>query len=250
MSEWQRPHEQEIDSFLAYMNEATDSFVLKGGTALYKCYGLDRFSEDIDFDSADANLRLGDFLPGYCGQRAYAYRVAKDTATTERYLVRYGAESRPLKIEASYRRSQIDEHERHKIGGISVYTIEALCILKALAYSGRDKIRDVYDLSFICANYHAQLSPQAIAVVRSAVAQKGFEHFDYVLASQKDELIDEARFTSNFLDMYDRLGLLKESDYERHLETVEGYKSAIEGKRNGLARQHGLEEKFSPCTRG
>ncbi len=35
--------------------------VLKGGTALKLCYGLDRFSEDLDFDSA-ISLNLEHFI--------------------------------------------------------------------------------------------------------------------------------------------------------------------------------------------
>lgn len=36
--------------FLFYLyNEVSTEFVFKGGTALQKCFGLDRFSEDLDF---------------------------------------------------------------------------------------------------------------------------------------------------------------------------------------------------------
>jgi predicted nucleotidyltransferase component of viral defense system len=37
-------------SYLLLLNKRTDQFILKGGTALARCYGLDRFSEDIDLD--------------------------------------------------------------------------------------------------------------------------------------------------------------------------------------------------------
>jgi predicted nucleotidyltransferase component of viral defense system len=34
--------------------------VLKGGTALLLCYGLDRFSEDLDFDAPKNSTSQGD----------------------------------------------------------------------------------------------------------------------------------------------------------------------------------------------
>jgi len=45
---------QNLLLFIIYRNSANE-VIFKGGTALYKCFGLDRFSEDLDFDI------LGDF---------------------------------------------------------------------------------------------------------------------------------------------------------------------------------------------
>jgi len=42
-----------IDDTLRFINDRTDRFILKGGTSLMECYGLDRMSEDIDLDSVD-----------------------------------------------------------------------------------------------------------------------------------------------------------------------------------------------------
>ena len=206
MEKWQKSHEDVIDSFLTYLNEKSDRFILKGGTALYKFYKLDRYSEDIDLDSTEA--RLGEYLPEYCKQKNYEYRTSKDTDITERYYIRYNEISKPLKVEASHRRIVIPENEYQKINNISVYNIESICIMKATAYSGRDQMRDVYDLAFICNNYYDQLSKQAIAVMRNAVEQKGIEHFDYIRKTQKDELISNEQFADSFLDMYNKLGLL------------------------------------------
>jgi len=40
---WRKEHGEAIAAFTKYLNEKTDNFVLKGGTALYLCYNLDRF---------------------------------------------------------------------------------------------------------------------------------------------------------------------------------------------------------------
>lgn len=55
--EWQTNHGNFIHAFLLLLNKQTDQFVLKGGTALSLCYGLDRFSEDIDLDGRKQELK-------------------------------------------------------------------------------------------------------------------------------------------------------------------------------------------------
>ena len=56
MKRWQTEHKKTIDGFLKYLNEASEAFVLKGGTALLICYGLDRLSEDIYLDGKDTGI--------------------------------------------------------------------------------------------------------------------------------------------------------------------------------------------------
>lgn len=55
-------------------------FVLKGGTALMECYGLDRFSEDIDLDSLRSNVpssRFFGMIDSICSNEGYTWRKAK-----------------------------------------------------------------------------------------------------------------------------------------------------------------------------
>ena len=49
---WREKHLHVIIAFLQALNVRTASYILKGGTALMLCYGLTRFSEDIDLDDA------------------------------------------------------------------------------------------------------------------------------------------------------------------------------------------------------
>jgi predicted nucleotidyltransferase component of viral defense system len=75
-------HREAISGVLKYINNSTPNgtgFVLKGGTALMTCYGLDRFSEDIDFDATDSNLFY--YIGEYCKENDLSYRIAKDTET-------------------------------------------------------------------------------------------------------------------------------------------------------------------------
>ncbi|MCL2202615.1 MAG: nucleotidyl transferase AbiEii/AbiGii toxin family protein [Defluviitaleaceae bacterium] len=171
MTDWRKQHGKIIASFMEYLNALPAHFVLKGGTALYLCYNLDRFSEDIDLDGREKGLLTA--VNDFCDKNGYAYRIAKDTHMVERCFIHYGRNKHPLKIEASYRRVKIPAHEVETINGIRVYGIEPLCVMKTTAYAGRDKIRDLYDIAFICNNYYDRLSPPTVALLRNAVEHKG-----------------------------------------------------------------------------
>jgi len=48
--EQQKEHELVMKALCQGFRKKSLPMVLKGGTALKLCYGLDRFSEDLDFD--------------------------------------------------------------------------------------------------------------------------------------------------------------------------------------------------------
>ena len=225
MKNWTHRHKEVILSFLKYINDKTDNFILKGGTALMTCYKLDRFSEDIDFDGKGQNVE--NYVSEYCGSKNFSYRVAKDTDTVKRYFINYGNDKKPLKIEISYRKKIIDESDIAKINGIIVYTISALSIMKAWAYSSRDRVRDLYDLTFICGNYFEQLPKEVIFMIRNAVEHKGIGQFDYIKRTQPDELIDYDALEYKFLQMYNNLGLLL-GENERHTFNTQNYDVSVD----------------------
>ena len=205
MDNWQTKHRNVINDYLIFLNKKTNNFVLKGGTALMMCYGLDRFSVDIDLDGKGGSIF--EIADSFCSATGYKYRIAKNTDTVNRLMLNYGDAAKPLKIEVSLRRTYIPEDETTEINGILVYKIEHLSMMKANALSSRDRIRDLYDMAFICKNYYGQLSPQVRFVIRNAVEHKGFEYYDYIIAQDTDELIDIAKLGDDFLDMYNNLGL-------------------------------------------
>jgi predicted nucleotidyltransferase component of viral defense system len=232
MRDWQIAHGKVIDAFLEYLNDKSNDFVLKGGTALLSCYNLDRFSEDIDLDGKSRNIE--EIVNTFCKKSGYAYRIAKDTDTVKRYMINYGDNGRPLKIEVSYRRREIDAEEITKINGILVYNLNDLTVMKTNAYTSRDKIRDLYDVTFICNHYFDQLNPQTISLLRSAIEYKGIEQFDYIVKEQHDELIDEKKLAGDFLSMYDKLGLLYDRQEKQIIDSIED--SAADPPQNGNIR--------------
>ena len=210
---WQKAHGQTIKDFLKFLNEKTDKFILKGDTALAQCYKLTRFSEDIDLDSVKENIIP--YVEKFCQERKYQFRIAKDTETVKRCFVNYGNDKKPLKIEISYRRKNIPESDFTTINNIKVYTIDNLAHMKAMAYNARDKLRDMYDLAFICEKYWEEISKPTKKTIREALEYKGLEQFEYIVQTQQDELINEEELLTKFLQMYEKVELQVEEQNKR-----------------------------------
>ena len=123
---------------------------------------------------------------------------------------------KPLKIEISFRKKDLEDENNSDdvktINGIKVYSINMLCAMKAGAYQSRDKIRDLFDLSFIIDRYYNHLSHASIHFAQQAFEYKGLEQFDYIVSTQKDDLIDPSKLEENFLKAMDKLNIL--DDYE------------------------------------
>ncbi len=168
------------------------------------CYGLDRFSENIDLDSTDENIIP--YITQFCSQFKYTFNINKNTNTVKRCMIHYG-KGKPLKVEVSYRNKVINNFDIDRINGITVYKADKILQLKCAAYLDRDKIRDLYDVVFIILNYTNQLSPQTLSLVQTAFGYKGFEQFDYLVSTQSDELIDNDKLADGFLKAWQILGL-------------------------------------------
>ena len=211
LADWQQDHKTVIHQFLKQMNHVSSSFILKGGTALMECYGLDRFSEDIDLDASRSKLR--GFMDDFCKSAGYSYRIAKGTPTVNRFMIDYGSEmNKRLKVEISYRAMVIPSDSYTEINGIQVYTMDRMAQLKAAAYLNRDRIRDLYDLCYICNQYLPALKESTVMQIKDAFSCKGFDHFDYITHNERDPFIDQERLADAYLKVFDRLGLLYTND--------------------------------------
>lgn len=186
-----------------------------------ECYGLDRFSEDIDLDSTDRNT-IPDIVDKFCADHGYRYRIGKDTSTVKRYFINYGNEGKPLKVEVSYRPSEIRPELCTNVNGICVYTLDHLAQMKSLAYSDRDKIRDLYDICSMVNSHLDELSIGTQGMLKLGFGRKNVEYIDYLLYTQEDPLIDKDKLADDALTALDMLGELDhERDYEKERELAE-----------------------------
>ena len=159
LSDSQAIHRELMQAILRSVRDTP--LVLKGGTALYLCYGLNRFSEDLDFDSPKKlnliNKIQNVHIPNVTIK---GINVKKDTDTVSRYAIHYTINDNPddflLKVEVSYRTPPSIEQVTVQ-NNISVLKPSALIENKLLAaFDGeypRSKARDLFDLHFLAKNY-------------------------------------------------------------------------------------------------
>ena len=119
--------------------------VLKGGTALLLCYGLDRFSEDLDFDAPkrfNISPRVERILSRHTTD--FEVKTVKDTSTVQRIKSLYAglAGDRLLKIETSFRTPSA-KVQVQVVDGIRTYSIATLIDQKINALANRTAARDL-----------------------------------------------------------------------------------------------------------
>ena len=226
---WQVRHLEVMKSFLTFLYKSTTCFVLKGGTSLLLCYGLDRFSEDIDLDGKALNNRnktipsIIPFVKKFCEQNGFTCNVKKDTDFVERCMIDYGEEKHKLKVEVSYRevynlnvKTQVNNDMN-----IIVYDINTLARMKIKAVDSRAVIRDFYDLCFITNNFWDKLTIERRNDIISTFAYNNFEYVDYLVETQKDDLVNADKLRDMFLDTFDKTKLLfSESEMSKDFKTL------------------------------
>lgn len=173
--------------------QLTDSFILKGGTALMFGYGLTRFSEDIDLDPIGPsinshkktllNLKFSSF-------KDVSIQIKKDTNTTFRVMVDYNDynlnlpkdfNKYPLKIECSFRNRFTDPTLYKNIDGMTIYNIEELISQKISAFTARNKPRDIYDIGFLLENYNHAFSYEQIRMINNVMTYKDIDSLELCL---------------------------------------------------------------------
>jgi predicted nucleotidyltransferase component of viral defense system len=208
-TQWQIKHRQVMVNFLNFLYNRTDRFIFKGGSALAICYGLDRFSEDLDFDTT--NAKLNSHVIQFCKYNHYSFRETKNTHYGQRFFINYGNNSHPLKVETSTRKKNIPNNLITVINNYTIYDLDNIAFGKLNAYQQRDKLRDLYDVVYIVNNYFDKLSLNIQYYFIDAFQYKGLEQFDYLTKNKDvkaDILIDENKLMDNLLKAYDKLGLL------------------------------------------
>lgn len=129
---------------------AFDEAVLHGGTAIWRCYGGNRFSEDVDvYIAKDAKklARLFSMLEksGFVVEKKkIGERSLYSTLRFNRTVVRFEAVFKTVS-------GSIKEYETAEGNLLTVYTLkpEELVGEKVAAYLNRFKVRDLYDTFFL-----------------------------------------------------------------------------------------------------
>ena len=129
---------------------SSKEIIFKGGSALMFGYGLDRFSEDLDFDS-HYKITSSSLINMLQSLNCKDIHIKKDTDTTKRIMAVFDDVS--IKIEVSLR-NNAEFQGKNLMGNISIYSLDALANMKMDAFENRTTARDIFDLGFIV--YHKQ----------------------------------------------------------------------------------------------
>lgn len=205
-----KAHQDVMLKFLKYLNQRTNGFILKGGTSLHLCYGLDRFSEDLDFDTE--RNKIDSIVKSFCAVYKFHCNEKKNSSYGQRFMIDYGVNRQLLKIESSilrYRNAKLNNDEIVLIQGIRTYDITSIAQRKLHAFMDRDKIRDMYDVAFIIIKYWERLTKDVQSLFYESLKQKGLQHCQRMIDEQKDDLISEDELGNKVLHAFDKIGLLE-----------------------------------------
>ena len=146
--------------------EVFPAAVLHGGTAIWRYYGGNRFSEDVDFYlPPSAKGRVG-VLAEVFGRSGLVTKKVKEASNSAFGTSVAGASA--VRLEATFRAADGLAVVRYEMldgsfAMVRTLTAEALLREKALAYASRREVRDLYDVYFLTHVAQAEGSPREAA---------------------------------------------------------------------------------------
>ena len=125
--------------------------VLHGGTAIWRCFGSNRFSEDLDF-YLSTHKDLKNSFVNEC--KKYGIEPKKFKKTTNIVFAKVAFGNAEVRVEGNFKVKKdafLASYERIDSSAMPVYTLrpEELLMEKINAYLSRAFIRDFYDVYFL-----------------------------------------------------------------------------------------------------
>lgn len=253
----QKTHKELMLAVLAKIQDKP--LVLKGGTSLMLCYGLDRFSEDLDFDiqggfTGKGTVNLENTLNSIKGKNfdILDVIVRKSTDTVTRYMINYRDKesyiNHNLKIEISYRTPNKDF--KH-INGIKTADIKDIANFKVNSvldtqYESRTKARDLYDAAFIAKNYPEVLTDEQVIGLRNL--DLDYVNSRYAAAFKEDPLLHKYDADEIVLNLNQAVEAIDRNDFKTEFEWLKGKmaendKVKVEAIRQVIEHQYAGDDK-------
>jgi len=132
------------DIAIDIVDKAIKNYVLYGGTAIWRCYGGDRFSYDLDFyfDERDICQKLV--------RKAQSYRLIMECSGKKKIYARLYGYNTYVGIQGSRKKAKgiASSFLKYNNSAITVLVLSPTDIFleKILAYSNRLESKDLYDL--------------------------------------------------------------------------------------------------------
>lgn len=185
-------HQEVMHSILINLQSLPLS--LKGGSALLFCYGLDRHSEDLDFDcpfKLNLKSKIIQSLKN-SGILVEDFKTIKHTDITSRYKLYYKNDDDIERLKIEVKNNNIQATKAIKVNGINTYPIGDLFDMKMKAANletGRAKIRDLYDLGHILKNHKDMLTNNQIKIAEMLNKALKEDTSLFVVSHQKDKIL-------------------------------------------------------------
>ncbi len=127
-----------------------DKAVLHGGTAIWRCYQGNRFSEDIDMYLHKETDKINIFFENL---EKNGFKVLKKKISENSIYSNLEINRNVVRFEALFKKSEgiLKEYQTAEGNLITIYTLppEELIREKVNAYLKRHKVRDLYDIFFL-----------------------------------------------------------------------------------------------------
>jgi predicted nucleotidyltransferase component of viral defense system len=141
------------DLLVMEMYDSIPRAVIHGGTAIWRCYGSNRFSEDVDF-YLPLKMRGENFEKLLEGLRGKGFTVEKFKVTESSVFSGLSYLGANVRFEAVFKNvKNFTTKDFELVDGnlILVNTLnpEDMIKEKILAYANRRKVRDLYDIFFL-----------------------------------------------------------------------------------------------------
>jgi predicted nucleotidyltransferase component of viral defense system len=139
------------DEIVEIVYEIAPKAVLHGGTAIWRCYAGNRFSEDLDF-YLESGEKIGEELKQKATAKGFV--VEKFKATKNSVFAKIASENSEIRLEIALRETKktvARAFERLDGSSIMVFTLseQELLLEKASAFQNRKLARDIYDVFFL-----------------------------------------------------------------------------------------------------
>lgn len=138
------------DLIITSLYEAFDRAVLHGGTAIWRCYGGNRFSEDVDAYLPKDKEKIERFF-GQLQKKGFTIEKKKIGENSIYSNLKLNRTS--VRFEAVFKKTDgvLKDYETAEGNLITIYTLtpENLIEEKVNTYLKRLKVRDLYDIFFL-----------------------------------------------------------------------------------------------------
>lgn len=138
------------DIIVETLYQIFDDAVLHGGTAIWRCYDGNRFSEDVDVYIPRDIKKIESFFENL---KKKGFLIEKKKIGENSIYSSLQFNNTHVRFEAVFKKinGSLKEYETSESNFITVYTLtpEEIIIEKVETYLKRKKIRDIYDIFFL-----------------------------------------------------------------------------------------------------